>query len=90
MESYIRPGCVVLSVYVAMSASAWERVSEFVLVVMCSKHLLVFISFFFVQLEENLLQRVSSLVQDSEFWSNTRFLVNTGRQLASYKHGECS
>ncbi|CAN6845521.1 unnamed protein product [Brassica oleracea] len=64
MESYIRPGCVVLSVYVAMSASAWE------------------------QLEENLLQRVSSLVQDSEFWSNTRFLVNTGRQLASYKHGE--
>ncbi|VVA95510.1 unnamed protein product [Arabis nemorensis] len=63
MESYIRPGCVILSVYVAMSASAWE------------------------QLEENLLQRVSSLVQDSEFWSNTRFLVNTGRQLASYKQG---
>ncbi|XP_056850315.1 squamosa promoter-binding-like protein 16 isoform X2 [Raphanus sativus] len=63
MESYIRPGCVVLSVYVAMSASAWE------------------------QLEENLLQRVGSLVQDSEFWSNTRFLVNTGRQLASHKHG---
>ncbi|KAH0920269.1 hypothetical protein HID58_027929 [Brassica napus] len=64
MESYIRPGCVILSVYVAMSASAWE------------------------QLEENLVQRVSSLVQDSEFWSNTRFLVNTGRQLASYKHGK--
>ncbi|KAH0876049.1 hypothetical protein HID58_073411 [Brassica napus] len=63
MESYIRPGCVILSVYVAMPASAWE------------------------QLEENLLQRVSSLVQDSEFWSSTRFLVNTGRQLASYKHG---
>ncbi|KAF8106876.1 hypothetical protein N665_0130s0048 [Sinapis alba] len=63
MESYIRPGCVILSVYVAMSASAWE------------------------QLEENLLQRVSSLVKDSEFWSSTRFLVNTGRQLASYKHG---
>ncbi|KAL1190015.1 Squamosa promoter-binding-like protein 16 [Cardamine amara subsp. amara] len=63
MESYIRPGCVILSVYVAMSASAWE------------------------QLEENLLQRVSSLVQDSDFWSNTRFLVNTGRQLVSYKHG---
>ncbi|KAJ4883939.1 Squamosa promoter-binding-like protein 16 [Raphanus sativus] len=63
MESYIRPGCVILSVYVAMSASAWE------------------------QLEENLLQRVSSLVHDSEFWSSTRFLVNTGRQLASYKHG---
>ncbi|KAF3524885.1 hypothetical protein F2Q69_00051733 [Brassica cretica] len=63
MESYIRPGCVILSVYVAMSASAWE------------------------QLEENLVQRVSSLVQDSEFWSSTRFLVNTGRQLASYKHG---
>ncbi|ESQ27461.1 hypothetical protein EUTSA_v10018065mg [Eutrema salsugineum] len=64
MESYIRSGCVILSVYVAMSASAWE------------------------QLEENLLQRVSTLVQDSEFWSNTRFLVNTGRQLASYKHGK--
>ncbi|CAH2067610.1 unnamed protein product [Thlaspi arvense] len=63
IESYIRPGCVVLSVYVAMSASAWE------------------------QLEENLLQRVSSLVQDSDFWGNTRFLVSTGRQLASYKHG---
>ncbi|KAL0701964.1 hypothetical protein Bca4012_058086 [Brassica carinata] len=63
MESYIRPGCVILCVYVAMSAFAWE------------------------QLEENLLQRVSSLVQDSEFWSSTRFLVNTGRQLASHKHG---
>ncbi|XP_019083405.1 PREDICTED: squamosa promoter-binding-like protein 16 isoform X2 [Camelina sativa] len=63
MESYIRPGCVILSVYVAMSASAWE------------------------QLEENLLERVSSLVQDSDFWSNTRFLISTGRQLASYKHG---
>uniref|UniRef100_A0A1J3HGQ0 Squamosa promoter-binding-like protein 14 n=1 Tax=Noccaea caerulescens TaxID=107243 RepID=A0A1J3HGQ0_NOCCA len=63
MESYIRPGCVILSVYVAMSASAWE------------------------QLEENLVPRVSSLVQESDFWSNTRFLVNTGRQLVSYKHG---
>jgi hypothetical protein len=63
MESFIRPGCVILSVYVAMSASAWE------------------------QLEENLLQRVRSLVQDSEFWSNSRFLVNAGRQLASHKHG---
>ncbi|XP_020890348.1 squamosa promoter-binding-like protein 16 isoform X2 [Arabidopsis lyrata subsp. lyrata] len=39
------------------------------------------------ELEENLLQRVSSLVQDSDFWRNTRFLVNTGRQLASHKHG---
>jgi hypothetical protein len=66
MESFIRPGCVILSVYVAMSASAWE------------------------QLEENLLQRVRSLVQDSEFWSNSRFLVNAGRQLASHKHGEYS
>lgn len=28
MESYIRPGCVVLSVYVAMSPAAWEQVSE--------------------------------------------------------------
>jgi len=29
MESYIRPGCVVLSVYVAMSPAAWEQVSEY-------------------------------------------------------------
>ncbi|CAA7013530.1 unnamed protein product [Microthlaspi erraticum] len=63
MESYIRPGCVILSVYVAMSASAWE------------------------QLEENLVPRIRSLVQESKFWSNTRFLVSTGRQLVSYKHG---
>ena len=28
MESYIRPGCVVLSVYAAMSSAAWEQVSE--------------------------------------------------------------
>ena len=27
MESYIRPGCVVLSVYVSMSYVAWEQVS---------------------------------------------------------------
>ncbi|ESQ34695.1 hypothetical protein EUTSA_v10006656mg [Eutrema salsugineum] len=65
MESYIRPGCVVLSVYVAMSPAAWE------------------------ELEQNLLQRVGVLLQNShsDFWKNARFLVNTGRQLASHKNG---
>uniref|UniRef100_A0A5B6YZU9 Putative squamosa promoter-binding-like protein 14 isoform X1 n=2 Tax=Davidia involucrata TaxID=16924 RepID=A0A5B6YZU9_DAVIN len=65
MESYIRPGCVVLSIYISMSPAAWE------------------------QLEENLPQRVSSLVQDSDsdFWRNGRFLVHTGRQLASHIDG---
>uniref|UniRef100_A0A1J3DXJ6 Squamosa promoter-binding-like protein 14 n=1 Tax=Noccaea caerulescens TaxID=107243 RepID=A0A1J3DXJ6_NOCCA len=65
MESYIRPGCVVLSVYLAMSPAAWE------------------------QLERNLPQRVGVMLQDShsEFWRNTRFLVNMGRQLASHKNG---
>lgn len=66
MESYIRPGCVVLSVYASMSSAAWE------------------------QLEENLLHRVNSLVQDSDsdFWRNGRFLVHTGRELASHKDGK--
>lgn len=65
MESYIRPGCVVLSLYVSMPNAAWE------------------------QLEGNLLQQVNSLVQDSDsdFWRNTRFLVHTGKQLASHKDG---
>ncbi|KAJ6799892.1 squamosa promoter-binding-like protein 15 isoform X2 [Iris pallida] len=66
MESYIRPGCVVLSLYVSMSSIAWD------------------------ELEEDLLQRVTSLVQcsDSEFWRNGRFLVRTHRQLASHKDGK--
>ncbi|XP_004300082.1 PREDICTED: squamosa promoter-binding-like protein 14 [Fragaria vesca subsp. vesca] len=66
MESHIRPGCVVLSVYVSMPFAAWEH------------------------LEENLVQHVSSLVQssDSDFWRSGRFLVNTGRQLASHKDGK--
>ncbi|XP_008237887.1 PREDICTED: squamosa promoter-binding-like protein 14 [Prunus mume] len=66
MESYIRPGCVVLSVYVSMSSAAWE------------------------QFEGNLVQRVSSLVQssDCDFWRSGRFLVHTGRQLASHKDGK--
>lgn len=66
MESYIRPGCVVLSLYVSMSSAAWE------------------------QLEENLFQRVNSLIQDSDsdFWRNGRFLIHTGRQLASHKDGK--
>ncbi|CAH8382119.1 unnamed protein product [Eruca vesicaria subsp. sativa] len=63
LESYIRPCCVILSVYMAMPSYARE------------------------QFEKILLHRVRSLVQDSEFWSNTNFLVNTGRRLASYKHG---
>ncbi|XP_013585827.1 PREDICTED: squamosa promoter-binding-like protein 14 [Brassica oleracea var. oleracea] len=65
MESYIRPGCVVLSVYVAMSPAAWE------------------------QLEQNLQQRVAVMLQDSHsgFWRDSRFIVNTGRQLASHKNG---
>ncbi|XP_031270291.1 squamosa promoter-binding-like protein 14 [Pistacia vera] len=64
MESYIRPGCVVLSIYVSMSSAAWE------------------------QFEGNLLQHVNALVQDSDFWRNSRFLVHTGRQLASHKEGK--
>ncbi|XP_022772520.1 squamosa promoter-binding-like protein 14 isoform X2 [Durio zibethinus] len=66
MESYIRPGCVVLSVYVSMSSDAWE------------------------QLEGNLLQYVNCLLQDSgsDFWKKARFLVHTGRQLASHKDGK--
>lgn len=27
MESYIRPGCVVLSIYVSMPSTAWDKVS---------------------------------------------------------------
>ncbi|KAK4859375.1 hypothetical protein QYF36_004440 [Acer negundo] len=66
MESYIRPGCVVLSIYLSMSSAAWE------------------------QFEENLLQHVNSLVQDSDldFWRKARFLLHTGRQLASHKDGK--
>ncbi|XP_061967245.1 squamosa promoter-binding-like protein 14 isoform X2 [Populus nigra] len=66
MESYIRPGCVVLSVYLSMPSASWE------------------------QLERNLLQLVDSLVQDSDsdLWRSGRFLLNTGRQLASHKDGK--
>ncbi|KAK1393467.1 squamosa promoter-binding-like protein 14 [Heracleum sosnowskyi] len=66
MESYIRPGCVVLSIYISMPSSAWE------------------------QLEDNLLDNITALVQDSEdpFWRKGRFLFNTGRQLASYQDGK--
>ncbi|XP_017699940.2 squamosa promoter-binding-like protein 15 [Phoenix dactylifera] len=66
MESYIRPGCVVLSVYLSMPLIAWD------------------------QLEEDLLRRVTSLVQHSEsdFWRNRRFLVRTSRQLVSHKDGK--
>ncbi|XP_043713385.1 squamosa promoter-binding-like protein 14 [Telopea speciosissima] len=66
MESYIRPGCVVLSVYVSMPYTAWE------------------------QLQEDLLQRVNSLIQDpdSDFWRSGRFLVHMDRQLVSHKDGK--
>ncbi|XP_010927295.2 squamosa promoter-binding-like protein 15 isoform X1 [Elaeis guineensis] len=66
MESYIRPGCVVLSVYLSMPSIAWD------------------------QLEGDLLQQVTSLVQcsESEFWRNGRFLVRTSRQLVSHKDGK--
>ena len=44
-----------------------------------------------MQLEENLLQRVNSLVQSSDldFWRKGRFLVRTDSQLVSYKAGMC-
>ncbi|ONM02945.1 SBP-transcription factor16 [Zea mays] len=65
MEGYIRPGCLVLSMYLSMPAIAWD------------------------ELEENLLQRVNSLVQSSDldFWRKGRFLVRTGSKLVSYKAG---
>ncbi|KAK7274181.1 hypothetical protein RIF29_15260 [Crotalaria pallida] len=66
LESYIRPGCVVLSVYASMSPAAWE------------------------QLEENFLQCVHALIQnsDSNFWRDGRFLVHSGSRLASHKDGQ--
>lgn len=65
MEGYIRPGCLVLSMYLSMPAIAWD------------------------ELEENLLQRVNTLVQgsDLDFWRKGRFLVRTDAQLVSYKDG---
>ncbi|KAF6174231.1 hypothetical protein GIB67_033763 [Kingdonia uniflora] len=66
MESYIRPGCVVLSIYLSMSSTAWE------------------------ELQEDIFQRINSLVQDSdsEFWRSGRFLVHTDNNLASHKDGK--
>ncbi|KAJ0987136.1 hypothetical protein J5N97_005492 [Dioscorea zingiberensis] len=66
IESYIRPGCVVLSVYASMPSVAWD------------------------ELEDNLHQRVNSLIQcsGSEFWRKGRFLVRTSRQLVSHKDGK--
>ncbi|KAK9112361.1 hypothetical protein Scep_019880 [Stephania cephalantha] len=66
MESYIRPGCVVLSIYISMSSTAWER------------------------LQEDLIQRVSSLIHDpgTDFWRSGRFLVQTDTRLASHKDGK--
>lgn len=44
-----------------------------------------------LQLEENLIQRVTSLVESSgsDFWKNGRFLVRTNTQLVSHKDGMC-
>lgn len=44
-----------------------------------------------LQLEENLIQRVTSLVESSgsDFWKNGRFLVRTNTQLVSHKDGRC-
>lgn len=41
------------------------------------------------QLQDYLLQRISSLIQcsDSDFWRRGRFLVHTGQHLASHKDG---
>ncbi|OWM85979.1 squamosa promoter-binding-like protein 14 [Punica granatum] len=66
MESYIRPGCLVLSIYLSMPCAAWE------------------------QLQENLLERLHTLLQGSEssFWKNGRFLVHTGRKFASHNDGK--
>ncbi|KAK8964372.1 Squamosa promoter-binding-like protein 15 [Platanthera guangdongensis] len=66
IESYIRPGCVVLSVYLCMASIAWH------------------------ELEEDLLQRVKSLVNGSgsRFWRNVRFLVRTSGQIISHKDGK--
>lgn len=43
-----------------------------------------------LQLEDNLVHRLMSLVHhsDSDFWRNGRFLLNTGRKFASHKDGE--
>lgn len=45
-----------------------------------------------LQLENDLLQRVTSLVQhsDTDFWRKGRFLVCVNRQLVSYKDGMLS
>ncbi|KAK4767992.1 hypothetical protein SAY87_003133 [Trapa incisa] len=66
MESYIRPGCLVLSIYLSMPSTAWE------------------------QLEENLLERLHTLLQapDSSFWRTGRFLVSTGQKIASHNDGK--
>ncbi|CAM8912595.1 unnamed protein product [Rhodiola kirilowii] len=66
MESYIRPGCVVLSIYVSMPSASWK------------------------QLEQNLLDHVSWLLQhtNTNIWRDGRFLVQTGKQLASHNNGK--
>lgn len=44
-----------------------------------------------LQLEENLLTYVRTLVKDIDidFWGNGRFLIHTDRQIVSHKEGRC-
>lgn len=50
----------------------------------------ILIDHLLLQLEQNILCYVKSLVQDFDvdFWANGRFLVHTDRQMASHKEGE--
>lgn len=91
MESYIRPGCVVLSLYLSMPLFAWNQVSYFcdlfILLLLLGLINLLFRLVTSLQLEEDLLNYVKSLVKDIEFWGNGRFLIHTDRQMVSHKEG---
>lgn len=58
MESYIRPGCVVLSIYLSMSSLAWAKVSIFcgyfsgIHLCFCSNLMASFYIFFIYSLEK--------------------------------------
>lgn len=71
----------------ASKRTSVNRDAHFDLVEFC---LLITCILYFLQLEENFLQRVDSLIHnsDSDFWRNGRFLVYSGSQLASHKDGE--
>lgn len=93
MESYIKPGCIILTLYLSMPVFAWDRVSAFLL----STYTWI-INFYWqyhcvLQLQANLLNYVNALVKDADkgFWGNGRLLVCADRQMASYKDGKsCS